>query len=186
MTKNLILAALLFSVSFAFTSCEKDDPEPPNEEELITTLTYTLTPDSGGDVVTLQFKDLDGDGGDAPTITEGTLQANTTYSGVIELLNETETPAENITDEVREEDEEHQFFFSSTISDLTVTYSDTDSDNNPIGINSSLQTGAAGSGELTVVLRHEPSKSAEGVSDGDITNAGGETDIEVTFTINVQ
>ncbi|HBK71516.1 MAG TPA: type 1 periplasmic binding fold superfamily protein, partial [Flavobacteriaceae bacterium] len=36
------------------------------------------------------------------------------------------------------------------------------------------------------ILRHEPNKSASGVSDGDITNAGGETDIEVIFNITVQ
>ena len=38
-----------------FTSCDKD-PDPINEEELITTLVYTLTPRDGGDIVTLSFK----------------------------------------------------------------------------------------------------------------------------------
>ena len=37
------------------------------------------------------------------------------------------------------------------------------------------------SASMTVILRHEPDKAGAGVSDGDITNAGGETDIEVTF-----
>ena len=38
-----------------------------------------------------------------------------------------------------------------------------------------------GHGQFTVTLRHEPDKSAQGVSAGDITNAGGETDIEVSL-----
>jgi len=74
-----------------------------------------------------------------------------------------------------------------------------DADGNPVGLSSTLTTGAAGSGTLTVTLRHEPMKSATGVTlrhepmksatgvaDGDITNAGGETDIEIVFPVDVQ
>ena len=42
-----------------------------------------------------------------------------------------------------------------------------------------------GNGTITVILRHEPDKDASGVSNGDITNAGGETDIEVVFNVEV-
>ncbi len=181
---------LIVALSSAFASCDKDDepecPEITNEEEVITTLTYTLTPSGGGDDVILKFQDLDGDGGDDPVITVEDLVANTTYSGVIELLNETEDPAEDITEEVEDEADEHQFFMSSTLADLTVSYTDTDSNGNPIGITTELVTGEAGTGVLTVVLRHEPNKDGAGVSDGDVTNAGGETDIEVDFDVNVQ
>ena len=51
----------LLSLFMALSSCEKD-PQIPNEEELITTVTYTLTPVSGGDPVIFSFRDLDGDG----------------------------------------------------------------------------------------------------------------------------
>ena len=37
-----------------------------------------------------------------------------------------------------------------------------------------------------MTLRHEPAKDASGVAAGDITNAGGETDIEVTFDVTVE
>jgi len=156
-----------------------------NEEEVITTLTMTLTPTSG-DVVTLSFQDLDGDGANAPVITGGTLQANASYTGALELLNESESPAESITEEIAEEDAEHQFFFSSTVSGLSVAYTDTDGDGNPVGLSTTVTTGDAGAGNMTVILRHEPDKNADGVSGGDISNAGGETDIEVTFPITVQ
>jgi hypothetical protein len=41
-------------------------------------------------------------------------------------------------------------------------------------------------GSLTIILRHEPDKSAPGVSEGDIANAGGETDIQLNFELIIQ
>jgi len=135
----------------------------------------------------LSNRDLDADGPNPPVITSPELMANTTYQGSIELLNETESPAEDITEEVAEEDDEHQFFFQVIgNADIMVTYTDMDDDGNPIGINFTLTTGAASTGSLTIVLRHLLDKNAANVSDGDITNAGGDTDIEVTFPIVIQ
>lgn len=176
----------ILATMFTISSCTVDDPEPPNEEEVITTLIYTLTPNGGGDVVTFQFQDLDGDGGDTAIITNGTLTANTSYTGSVELLNEAESPVEDITVEIRAEAEEHQFFYATTATDLTIGYNDSDADNNPIGLETAVNTGAATTGTLTITLRHEPMKSATGVASGDITNAGGETDIEVTFDVTIQ
>jgi len=184
MAKKFLFIMLAFSLFF--TACDKDDPEVPSEVELITTVTYTLTPVDGGANVVLSFVDLDGDGEGDSEITGGVLDANTNYTGTLDLLNETESPAESITEEIAEEDEEHQFFFTSTISDLVVAYNDQDSDGNPIGLSSTLTTGGAASGSITIVLKHEPDKSADGVSGGDVANAGGETDIEVSFPIEVQ
>lgn len=184
---NLLLIIGLISMVFV-SSCEKDEPEDPiipHEEEVITTLNYTLTPDSG-DAVVLTFQDLDGDGGDDPIITGGTLIANTTYSGSLELLNEIESPADDITEEIEEEGVDHQFFFQTTVNDMDVAYNDMDANGHPIGLASILTTNGMNSGTLTIILRHEPSKDAAGVSDGDITNAGGETDIEVTFDVDIQ
>jgi len=175
----------LFALSFAFVSCSDDDAPPPNEEELITTLNATLTPMGGGTAVTFSFQDLDGDGGNAPIITVGDLAASTTYNVSLELLNESETPAEDITLEIDEEDLEHQFFFDVSGANLTVAYTDMDPSGNPVGLTSDWTTGAASAGTITITLRHEPAKDATGVSGGDITNAGGETDIEVTFDVNI-
>lgn len=181
--KSLLL--MLAISGMVFTSCEKEDPDIPNEEEVITTLTYTLTPSGGGTAVVLSFQDLDGDGGDDPIITDGTLAANTTYEGALVLSNEQESPAEDITVEILDEDEEHQFFFTTTVTGLAISYADQDGAGNPLGLSSSLTTTDAGSGTMTIILRHEPNKSASGVSDGDIANAGGETDIEVSFNVTV-
>lgn len=186
--KKIKLLSLLFIATAVFVSCSNnDDPEPVNEEEVITTLIATLTPQGGGTAITLQSQDLDGDGPNPPVITvSGNLAANTTYTGEMRVLNETETPAENITTEVEEEGLEHQFFFTPTNSIVTVAYTDMDTAGNPIGIAFTVTTTAAGTGDLTITLRHEPNKSAAGVSGGDITNAGGETDVEATFSLTVQ
>ena len=100
------LSIMLFS-GLLFTACSNDDntPLPVNEEEIITTLTVTLAPNGGGDVITLQTRDLDGDGPNPPLIqVSGNLAVGATYNGSIVLLDETKTPEENITEEVEEED----------------------------------------------------------------------------------
>ena len=149
-------------------SCEPNEPVDPNEEELITTFNVNL--EANGQSLTLNYQDLDGDGGNDPVITMDTLSANTTYSGSITLFNESVTPTEEITPEVFDEAEEHQFFFSSNGSS-SFTYKDQDNNNNPLGLSFELTTGNAASEILTFVLRHEPIKSNPGVSSGDITNA---------------
>jgi hypothetical protein len=176
------LLAILFISSLTITSCSKsDDDDDHHDEELITTVTYTLT--NGYNVVTLKFVDLDGEGGaDGTYSVSGPLSANTTYTGVIKLENETESPAEDITVEVKQEGDEHEFFYSSSVSGLTVTKNDTDGNGNPVGIETSLTTTGAGSGTLTVTLKHEPTKPNNNTTAG----AGGSTDAEVTFNISVQ
>jgi hypothetical protein len=173
----------LLASTLIFASCSDDDdaPEPVNEEEVITTLTVTL--DSGSDTVVMQYQDLDGDGPDAATVTvSGSLSANTTYDGSIILLNETESPAENITEEIEEDDLDHQFFYTvGSGLDVVAEYGDADSQGNPLGLSFILNTGVASSGELTFTLRHEPNKPNTGLE-----NAGGETDIEVTFDVTVE
>ena len=100
------------------------------------------------------------------------------------MLNETESPAEDMTEEIEEEDDdEHEFFFTSTVSGLTISKTDVLTVMAILlGLETSLTSGAAGSGSITVVLKHEPTKPNDGTS----ASAGGSTDIEVTFNVTVQ
>ena len=182
--KNLKLIALLVIPVIFSTSCSNDDA-PVNEEEVITTVTTTLV--GGGQTITLTSRDLDGDGPNAPIVTvSGNLVAGTTYTGSTTFLNELESPAEDITVEVEEEGADHQVFYQLPSSIGTVTYTDTDANGRPIGLNFTLVAGTSGStGTLTVTLRHLPNKTATGVAAGDITNAGGNTDAAVTFSVAV-
>jgi len=181
MKKQILLLPILTLV-FMFTSCT-DDSDPVNEQEVITTMTVTLTPDTGGTDVVLQTRDLDGEGGEDPVVTvSGPLTSGESYSGSIVLLNETEDPAENITEEIEEEKDEHQFFFVvGSGLDVTTSYDDQDSLGFPVGLSFTLTAGSASGGDFTVNLRHEPTKPNTGIND-----AGGETDIEETFVITVQ
>jgi hypothetical protein len=188
--KIIKLVPMALVALFAFNSCSSDDnAQPVNEEEVITTVTLTLTPVGGGTAVVLTSRDLDGDGPIAPVVTSiGSLIPTTTYIGSISLLNELTNPADNISLEVEEEGDEHQFFFSAGGGLTgTFTYSDADVNGLPIGLGFTFTAAAnAVSGNLTVILRHDLNKSAAGVAAGDIANAGGETDVEVVFPVNVQ
>ncbi len=175
----------LLSISIALSSCEKD-PQIPNEEELITTVTYTLTPVSGGDPVIFSFRDLDGDGGQSPVVVLGWPKANTVYNAVVGLYNESVSPVDTITNEVAAEALEHQFFYTFSDVNTSYIYTDQDTENHPIGITTRVTFGEPSEGSVTIILRHLPDKFATGVSDGDISNAGGETDIEVSFLVIVE
>lgn len=180
---KFILLILVFG-TMTIASCKKHDHN--DEEELITTLIYTLTSQSDGAVVEMSFKDPDGDGGIAPVVTGGILKTNHIYSGVLTLLNESVNPVEDITEAIQLEAVNHQFFFSSSIPGISIIYDDSDINNRPLGLKSILTTGAIGTGSLKITLRHNPNKNASGVSAGNIANAGGETDIEVNFQLSVQ
>ena len=181
--KNLKIAALTLVSLFSLASCNNDDPIAVNEEEVITTVTTTLT--AGSQTVTLTSRDLDGDGPNSPVVTvSGDLLVNTTYTGTVRFLNEAVTPLDDITLEVKEEGDEHQLFFQTASAIGAFTYADADVNGKPIGLAFTLRTGAAAAtGTITVVLRHEPLKSAAGVATGDITNAGGATDAQITYPV---
>jgi hypothetical protein len=185
--KNLKLFAILFTTTLFLTSCSSDDDIAPIlEEEVITTLKVRLV--GGGSTIELIYRDLDPDGPTLPTITGGTLMANTTYTASMTLLNELENPVEDMTIEIQEEADEHQFFYlvGTGLDISNLTYLDFDGNGKPLGLEFSFDTGVASQGDFTVILRHEPNKDAAGVSEGNITNAGGDTDVSATFPIVIQ
>lgn len=181
MFKKIALLALLAG---SFAACDKDEHNH-NESELITTITYSLN-SSGGTPVELIFKDLDGDGGNAPSITTGRLRANTTYTATLSLSNESVNPTQDITAEIQSEKSAHQFFYQLGSLNATVAYVDRDENGKPLGLTTTFTTGAISNGTLKITLRHQPNKSAANVATGDITNAGGETDVEVSFPIMIE
>lgn len=183
--KNYALYSFILLTGLLFTACSDDDtpPAPVDEEEVITTLMVTLTSNTG-QTITLNSQDLDGDGPNDPTISvSAPLSVATTYSGVIELLNETVSPAEPVHEEVAEESAEHQFFYTQGGNiNVTTNYGDFDGNGNPLGLSFSLSTTSAGQGTMTFTLRHEPLKP----NDGTLSGAGGETDLSVTFPITIE
>lgn len=184
-TKFLLLLTLIIS-SILFMNCKKD-PEPSNEEELITTVIVTWTPVTGGDPIEFVWQDLDGDGGKAPLITTTPLQSGMTYDIKVRFLNESVSPIEEITKEIEEEDDHHQLFFKWTPTGLfsDFSYQDFDHHGKPLGLKARITAGSAGNGTWNIILLHEPNKSAPGVAGGNPDNAGGDTDVDVTFNVTI-
>lgn len=183
--KKIQFFTTILSSLFLFTACSNDDDGVVNEDEVMTTLTATFVPQGGGETVVLKYQNLDGTPVFTPVL--GTFQANSVYDGSLVLLNELTNPVDNITLEIEEEDDEHQFFFAVNNGLGSFGYNDFDVNGNPVGLAFTFTTQAnLGNGNLTIILRHEPNKNAVGVAQGLIENAGGETDIEVVFPIQVQ
>lgn len=184
--------ALIMATVVTLSSCSNDDNNdaPVNEEELITTVTAIYTPVGGGTAVTLQYKDLDGEGANAPVITvSGNFEKSKTYNGVLTFKNELTNPVEDITLEIIEEGVDHQVFYQTTGTVNAFSYgtatSNLDVNGLPVGLQSVFTTTDTASGTLTITLRHQPVKTASNVASGDITNASGNTDAEVSFPISV-
>ena len=187
-TTTSLKQGMMFAAMIAVFACCKKDKDidcPPGhiqvddqciqEQELITTLELHFVR-APKDTTTFAFKDTDGPGGNAQTIDTVKLDTNATYTVLVEVLDESKTPAENITEEIKEEDHEHLFCYK--ISDVNTTITRTDSDGTfEVGLESEWVTGAASTGTVTVTLKHQPGGEKDG------TCAPGDTDLEVDFPV---
>jgi hypothetical protein len=155
------------------------------------------------------------------------LKANSTYTGRVIILDETQSPVDTVSDEILARENYHLFFFqpspilasniiiSNTTTNipqtdwltgqpasdtttfgistnevvaasaanalnLTVTRTDEDTNNPPlqIGLKDNFTTGAASSGILRTVLRHQPN-AKNGTFDP------GSTDLDVTYAVTI-
>jgi hypothetical protein len=181
--KTRQLACLLaFSLSVGVVAGCKKDKDDDNEEELITTVTLGFQEVGTTTVRTFTFRDLDGPGGAAPSLFEPIVLApGKTYDMAVLLLNETETPPEDITEEVEEEADDHQFYFVPSGVNVSISNLNTDADGLPLGTTSRWTTTTASVGTVKIVLKHKPGIKAAG---DPITK--GDTDIELDWTTRVQ
>ncbi|MEL6986673.1 MAG: T9SS type A sorting domain-containing protein, partial [Bacteroidota bacterium] len=173
-----------------------EDPDAPpceNEEEIITDVTLTFTPVGGGDAIAAAAQDPDGPGPLPLQITEQiNLVQNTEYQLSVTLFNSIE--GEDITMEIMEEDDEHQFFFEFTDGlfsspegdgnaddrDDPINYNDFDGNGLPVGLSTNWTTkDAETNGTFRIVLKHQPEiKSATST----INDGGTDVDLSFNFT----
>jgi len=182
--KNLMMVLLVGAALF-MNSCKKETIDP-NESELITTVRLKLTNTFSSSINPLvyEFKDLDGEGGAAPVkFDDIVLQKNIPYRCEVTVLNESVSPADDITKEIKAEANDHQFYFVPSSSNLlTVSNYDTDAQGLPLGLSSFWVTGLnPGTGTLRLVLKHKPGTKAA----NDLINKG-DTDIELNFKLIIQ
>ena len=190
--KTTKLLAILFISALTFTACSEDDDHDHGDddddhgEHPITQVIYTLTNKSNAaDVVTFTFTDEDGEGGaDGTTVTSGALTANATYTGAIQLLNMEE--GDNVGADIAAEDaEDHEIFYITNVAGLMFDTTDVDANSNPLGFDTDITAGAAGTGSLTISVVHEGKKPNNGTV-ADALSGGGTTDIEIAFEVTVQ
>lgn len=191
------LSGLILFGALTLTSCgDDDDPPIVNPEEEITKVILTFTNDADpSDVVTAEWFDEDGDGGQNPTIEPIVIDAAKTYDLDIEFINTLETPPEDITEEVEEEADEHMIFFEFTTDIFgnpsgdgnvssrsgAVNYNDMDENGEPLGLSTTWSTDAAGQGTFRVILKHQPD-----IKSSTSTAQDGETDVDITYTLIIQ
>jgi hypothetical protein len=180
-------------VLLALIGCS-DDIATINSGEVITTVVLAFTPETGSDIVVLA-NDPDGDGGEAPTIDPINLVAGR-YTLAVGFQNRLEDPPEEITEEVADEAEDHQVFFtgSAVAGPLMPAYDDSDRNGLPIGLQNTV-VAAPGTGMLTLTLRHLPPVNGTPVKTGQLADQAraegtaslpGESDAVVTFPVTVQ
>ncbi|MEL7002156.1 MAG: hypothetical protein AAFN93_05390 [Bacteroidota bacterium] len=191
---NLFLACVISIVSSTFFSCGDDDIMA-TENELINQVTLTFAPTSGGIPLVYVFSDPDGDGAAPATQDDIVLRSGSSYTLAIAFENTID--GEDITAEIREEDEEHMIFFGWTQGrfsvpggdgnigegerDDPIVYADFDENLNPLGVLTTWVAGDAGTGAFTVLLKHQP-----GIKSRTSDSTDGETDVEITWNIEIE
>lgn len=200
MLKYATRTGALVLVMALWAACSKDDPQKEDTPELITQVALIFTPTGGGPSVVASATDPDGEGVQ-DLVVDGPidLEANKQYVLTMELVNtlvDVDQPGYSITDEVVEEGQEHMFFFGWTGSVFQtpsgdgnidnrsdeVDYVDVDAGGLPLGlITSWTSASAAGTGTFRVILKHQP-----GTKTATSGSTVGETDLDLTFSVNVQ
>lgn len=195
-TKQIITTAIIAGITI-LSSCDKNDinPEQPqnnNAQELITTVIINGYNESNPSLNQFSFKweDLDGDGGNAPTIDTITLDTGITYMVNLLLLDKTKTPFDTISNEVIEEANEHQLFYTlnAMLADrLSIEKLDFDTNNPtlPLGLQvrvkptHTMQFTTPLIGSLNIVLSHY-----DGVAK--TTSPSTESDIDITIPVKLK
>lgn len=191
------LTIVFTSTILAFSSCKKDDPKKPvatNPQEVLTTVIINGYNQNDSNNLKYQFsykwEDLDGDGGNAPTIDTLVLDTGIEYHCQVLILDKTKTPFDTVSFEIEEKKNEHQFFYTpsaSLIGKFSTEILDFD-DNNPklpVGLSFKLSTKSNQTdvlpllGTLNVVLSHY-----DGVPKSN--SKSDESDIDINFPVRLK
>ena len=184
-TSKLFMIAL-FSLSL-ITSCSDDDdngPAPVLEEELITNVTLTFVNDADPtDIVVLASVAPDGQDGTSTESVTGTFTSGASYSLRLSLTNALENPADDVlNDDVIPAADEHFFVYAVNGINLTTSRDSDDidgADDTKLGVNTTWGAGDASTGNVQIILVHEPEGADDSDAFGSVT--GGSEDLNITF-----
>lgn len=205
-------SAVLLAVAVGLAACsghDDDGDDHDDENEVISRVELTFTPTGGGAPLVFAFNDPDGDGGVSGTADRVELAAGVEYDLAVRFINSIADPLEDITEEIQAEAEDHLVFVTGDVAGpassaspalATHAYADRESDYGdnavgddlPVGLANTITGGAAGTGQLRVILRHlpplndQPQKTADLPAD---LAAGrdlpGSVDADITFELVV-
>lgn len=196
MKKNLYLVAVLAFASLIFSSCESEEPVPENDGEVITDVTLTfLEIDGAGNPVggPFSFKASDPQGIElnaSPEVDIVVLQRGKSYQMSIAVANS--IAGEEITPEIEEESDKHQFYFLGSAflgPDAPATFRYNDAGGVKLGLKGVITLDAnpkSNTAQIQIILRHDLDKNFPGASDPNFeryVNAGGSSDLDITFPL---
>lgn len=207
MKKSNYKRVLTYPMTFALagslfiTSCNKDELEAPEEENVVeefTNIEFIFTNvNDANDVSKGIWEDEDGFGPMEPVILQHpTLKAEETYKLTFLMENRLVTPVENVLEEILDEDDEHQIFFAfdegmfsspegvGNIADNSgqINYLDFDDNGLPLGLQTEWTTADSKTGaKFRAILAHKP-----GVKDANSSWNSGDIDWDITFDMTIE
>lgn len=190
-----LTAAVAFTLTLSACDSGEPDDDGAGEEEVITLIRLTATPQGGGSAFTTDA--VFDERGVLQTTQTLTLTPGRTYDVSIDLQNTTEDPPESITAEIRDEEPEaHRFFYrgeGGVASRVTVSNLDTDPNGDPLGLTFrvAVSAGAAATGQFRVKLRHYeadatlPEDKRNDTADAAPVAGVVENDVDFTFPVSL-
>jgi hypothetical protein len=191
---RLFAYAAILSVT-ALSSCKKDDGKDPSkpaennpQEQITTVILAGHNHDDHQDMAhrfSVTWEDLDGDGGNVPSIDSLILDTGIAYHVNVILIDKTKTPWDTISNEVAEEGDVHQFFYTpgaSLLGKLNIEKADLDDNNLPIGLEFHMTTKVQEvplTGSLNMILSHY-----DGIPKSNTPSP--ESDIDITFPVKIK
>ncbi|MEP6712084.1 MAG: hypothetical protein ABJA37_06700 [Ferruginibacter sp.] len=178
-----ILAGASLLLLLVVNGCKKEEtavaPPLPGNEFLTTVKLVCTNAGDPADIKTVSVKAIDGQPVDYSNATLN-LKKNSTYNVGVFFLDDTKTPAGDVTPDIKARQNYHLICFVVTGANLTVTRTDLDTNTPalPIGLTDKFTTVGVSTGSLNVQLRHQPN-----AKNGDC--APGSTDADVDFPINI-
>jgi hypothetical protein len=185
--KPVLAIAVIVLILAGLNGCKDVHLHPEGgEHEAITTVTLTFVDQSdSSQTITAVWEDVDGIGGANPNrIDTIKLEKAKVYKCTVSLKNHSAHPPIDLTEDIKAELDNHQFFFDVTGGSAQISITDTDSRGLPVGLQFSLSTSMDASavpGSVTMSLYH-----FDNSADKTGSNRGNETDIEVTLPLLVR
>lgn len=181
--KQLKLGIICATFMMLMAGCSKNvsNPNDENEHEAINKIELVFA-ETGGATTSFVIEDPDGDGGNPPSrIDTIKLNSNKQYNHTVKVYNIASGVIKEVSSTILAEATSHEFYFIPSGVSVTIQKTDKDKNGYPIGLLSSWQTAASGTGSILFKLMHKT--ALKGPNDGPNV---GHTDIQLNLPIIIK